>query len=120
MKDTHRYMTIDDVFISWAGQINLKAIPKSHVVTFRREFLSRSKITLLWKSISPLRRKKREKIVAITFNGTQYKPEQLLTLKDGDKVLDSKGRCGYWSEKYMGILHKKIINYCNFIINDKK
>jgi hypothetical protein len=110
--DVGRHMQIDDIFISWAGQLNLRGIPSSLAVPFRREFLSRFAIVLWWRKVSSHRKAIRANIVAVTFNGAEYKPHELLGLKNGDRILDRKGRFGFWSDDYMGQLRQKIIDYC--------
>ena len=72
-------LKIDDVFISWFAQPTLNAVPSSLAVMFRREFLSRSRIMLELKRRSLRRAKRRNKLVAVTFNGAQHKPEEFLT-----------------------------------------
>jgi hypothetical protein len=109
-------MKIDDIFISWAGQQNLLGIPTSLAVPFRREFLSRFGIVLWWRKVSLNRQYLRANLVAITFNGAQYKPAQLLGLKAGERIVDRKGRFGYWSNQHMGELRQKIIDYCEKVV----
>ncbi len=108
-----RYMTIDDVFISWCAQATLQKIPTSLGVMFRREFLSRSRLILKLKCRLPWVMRRRREIVAITFNGAQYKPEALLKLADGEKIFDSKGRFGYWNIENMGPIKEKILSFCS-------
>jgi hypothetical protein len=115
-QDKGRYMNIDDVFISWAGQLFLRGMPVNLAVSFRREFLSHLMPLLFLKKISPFRRARHKKLVAVTFNGTSYKPHELLKLTDGEKIYDSKGRFGYWSDAYMGPLRLKILDYCQKIV----
>lgn len=114
--DTSRYMKIDDVFISWIGQLNLLDIPPGLAVPFRREFLSRYGLVLWLRKVSWSRKFRRDHLIAITFNGAQYKPAELLGLKEGQRILDRKGRFGYWSNEYMGSLRQKIIDYCQKVI----
>lgn len=112
---TPKVMTIDDVFISWAAQATLKKIPISLGVMFRREFLSRSRLVLeLKRRLSSVMRRRRG-IVAVTFNGAQYKPDALLRLADGEKIFDSKGRFGYWSVGYLGDVKAKILSFCALV-----
>lgn len=114
--DQGRYMAIDDVFISWAGQSVLKGIPVDTAVSFRREFLARSPFVLWLHRVSPLRRQRRARISAITFNGLRYKPEALLQLTEGERILDGKGRFGIWSDAQMGSLRQQIIDYCRQLV----
>ena len=119
-QDTGRYMNIDDVFISWAGQPFLRGMPTNLAVSFRREFLSHLMPLLLLKKISPLRQARHNGLVAVTFNGTSYKPHELLKLSDGERIQDSKGRFGFWSDAYIGPLRHKILDYCQKIVNASK
>lgn len=109
---TARYMTIDDVFISWFAQATLQKIPTSLGVMFRREFLSRSRLILWLKRKLPSVTRRRRGIVAITFNGAQYKPEELLKLADGEKIFDSKGRFGFWNTEHLGSAREEILSFC--------
>ena len=117
--DVGPYMGIDDAFISWGGQAVLRGIPTSLAVTFRREFLARSRLLLWYQKHSPLRRKHRSEVVAITFNGTRYKPEELLKLEAGERISDARGRFGYWSDQQMGPLRQQILEYCRLIVANK-
>ena len=111
-----RKMKIDDVFISWFAQITLQKIPAPLAVMFRREFLSRSRFLLELKRLSPFSVMRRNSLVAVTFNGAQHKPEEFLTLKDGDKILDEKNRFSFWSKKYLGNFKAKILQFAKSII----
>lgn len=110
---TPRKMSIDDVFISWAAQASLQKIPTSLGVMFRREFLSRSRLVLKLKSRLPWVIRRRRGIVAITFNGAEYKPEVLLGLTDGQKIFDKKGRFGFWNIENLGPTKEKILSFCS-------
>lgn len=115
-----RHMLIDDVFISWAAQPVLKGVPSSLAVSFRREFLARTPLGVWLRRFSPLRRRHRKGIVAITFNGTSYKPEALLALQDGAPIRDAKGRFGYWTDAHIGPLRTAILAYCRAIVASQK
>jgi hypothetical protein len=118
--DVGPYMGIDDTFISWAAQAVLRGIPTSLAVTFRREFLARSRVMLWYQKYSPIRRNHRSNVVAITFNGTRYKPEELLKLKTGERMSDARGRFGYWSDEQMGPLREQILTYCRLVVSKKR
>ncbi|MCX8509215.1 MAG: hypothetical protein ORN49_10125, partial [Rhodobacteraceae bacterium] len=107
-----KVMVVDDAFISWAAQGRLRKIPVSLGVMFRREFLSRSRLVLELKCRLPWAGRRRSGIVAITFNGVQYKPEAMLKFVEGQKISDSKGRFGYWSDDYLGGVKAKILSFC--------
>ena len=99
----------DDLFISWFGQMRLKPVPNALGVMFRREFLSRARWFGWLKSRLPWVRRRREGIVAVTFNGIEHKLETLLQLPDGSLHHDAKGRFGYWSRQEMGSIKDKIV-----------
>ena len=96
------------------------SVPASLAVSFRREFLARTAWTLTWRMHSPLRQRHREGIVAITFNGTRYKPDALLALADGDLIEDAKGRFGYWTAAHIGPLRTAILDYCRAIVSAQR
>lgn len=110
-----RIMQIDDVFISWFAQPKLKSVPASIAVMFRREFLARSRVGLELRRLSPWRERRRKNLVAITFNGTQYKPEALMALQDGDRIFDNKKRFGIWSMAHLGDFKEKIFQWAQIV-----
>ena len=112
-----RYMVIDDVFISWFARRSLAAIPRSLAVTFRREFLSRSLLVLWIKTRLPWVLQRRAGLIAITLNGSAYKPESLLALEDGAIINDSKGRKGFWNDRCIGPARTRIIASCQRILS---
>lgn len=106
-----RKMKIDDVFISWFAQPKLRPIPSYLVVMFRREFLTRSRFNLELRRLSQWREQRRKNLVAVTFNGSEYKPEALIALHEGDRITDSKKRFGIWSTAYLGGFKEKILQW---------
>lgn len=98
----------DDLFISWFGQERLQPLPTSLGVMFRREFLNRSRWYGWVRNRLPRVQRRRENIVAVTFNGVEHKLEKLLQLPDGTLHQDSKGRFGYLSRSEMGPIKDKI------------
>lgn len=112
-----RRLKIDDVFISWFAQLNLNAIPSSLAVMFRREFLSRSRLLLELKRWSPRVSKRRREIVVVTFNGAQHKPEEFLSLKENDIIVDEKNRFGFWSDHYLGEFRMKILMFAKDLLH---
>lgn len=110
------HMIIDDSFISWFARRSLQGIPTSLAVMFRREFLSRSIFILRLRSRLPWVQTRREGLVAITLNGVEYKPENLLALADNAFMDDSKGRKGYWSDALIGPVKQKLIASCKRIL----
>lgn len=106
-----RKMKIDDVFISWFAQPTIKAVPTALAVMFRREFLSRSRLILELRRWSPFNARRRKGLVAVTFNGTQHKPEEFIAFRDDDRIFDEKNRFGFWSAQYLGEFKKKILEF---------
>lgn len=104
-----RFLSNDDIFISWFGQRRLKAVPPNLGVMFRREFLTRSKWLGWLRSRMPWVLQRRDQIVAVTFNGVEHKLENLVQLPDGTLHRESKGRFGYWSRKEMGPIKDRIV-----------
>lgn len=98
----------DDLFISWFGQMQLQPVPTNLGVMFRREFLNRSRWYGWIRNRLPWVKRRRESIVAVTFNGVEHKLETLLQLPDGAVHRDSKGRFGYLSRSEMGPVKDKI------------
>lgn len=111
-----KHMKVDDAFISWFAAQDLRAIRTDHAVMFRREFLSRVPGLARLKGRLPWVRRRRQNLVAITFNGAEYKPSVILELSEGDPIYDRKGRKGYWSQADMGPLQDKIVAYCEQIV----
>ena len=102
----------DDAFISWAAASNLRWLSKRHAVMFRREFLSRLPGYMHTKNRLPWCKKRRNGLVAITFNGLDFAPKKILSLPDGTLLRDSKGRRGIWSGEEIGPVKELVISYC--------
>ena len=84
----------DDLFVGWSCQDCVRGLSINDLVNFRFEFLAPT----LWMSdlFSVLRRRARQRIVAITFAGPKTKPELLESLADGEIIKDHHGRRGRW------------------------
>lgn len=106
-----RLSWLDDVFISWFAQERLHAVPTTHAVMFRREFLSRWPWLARLRARMPGTRARRKGLAAITFNGVSYKPDALLALPEGAEIKDPKGRRGVWSDAGIGPVRAQIIDY---------
>lgn len=113
-----RKMKIDDVFISWFAQRTLQKIPPSMAVMFRREFLSRSRLVLEVKKRSAFIARRRKGLVAVTFNGSQHKPEEFLAFQDGDRIFDEKNRFGVWDYKNLGDFRAKILQFAKAVTTE--
>ena len=96
------HMRIDDLFISWANQAQLRAVPRNLVAMFRREFLFRSPLLFWLAQKSGITGRRRARLVAVTMNGEECKPAALARLAEGAVIRDARGRIGYWSEAGLG------------------
>jgi hypothetical protein len=86
----------DERFVAWSCQNVIRGISSQDVVSFRLEFLTPAMwITHLY---SILRRRRRQRILAITFTGINTKPEVLARSKDRALITDHHGRVGRWSQ----------------------
>jgi hypothetical protein len=102
------HMQIDDLFISWAGQPRLRAVPPGLGVSFRKAFLSRFGAVLWARRTLPWLRRRREGVAVVTFNGPQLKPAALAALPEGARIEDGRGRFGYWRAADMGPLQARL------------
>ena len=111
-----KHMKLDDRFISWFAQPNLRPVPTNLAVMFRREFLSRSLIWTRLKARIPRIRRRREGLVAVTLNRIPLKMEALATMPSGVVIRDTKGRKGYWSDAAVGPLRHVMIAQSQWIV----
>jgi hypothetical protein len=102
-----RTLRHDDRFVGWSCQDRVRGLSINDVVNFRFEFLAPT----LWLSdvFSILRRRARQRIVAITFAGPKTKPERLAGLSDGEIIEDHHGRRGRWNAFHTGGLKPLIL-----------
>ncbi len=110
-----RPMVADDKFISWVAQPYMKKLPKTLIVKFPGEFMFPWRWWLYVKAWLPWVRRRRRHLVAITLNGMFIKPEKLITLGNGEIVVDDKLRQLVWSETTLGDLRSKIFTYYEFL-----
>lgn len=103
-----RPMAADERFISWVAQEHMVRIPNSFAVKFPGEFMFYWGFWLYIKARLPWVRSRRKALVAVTLNGLMIKPEKLLSLKEGDVIVDEKSRKLIWSEKTLGFMRSKI------------
>lgn len=103
-----RPMVADERFISWVAQAHMKRIPQSFAVKFPGEFMFYWGFWLYVKALLPWVRHRRQALVAVTLNGLMIKPEKLLSLKEGDVIVDEKSRKLIWSQKTLGFMQSKI------------
>jgi len=103
-----RPMVADERFISWVAQEHMKRIPNSFAVKFPGEFMFYWSFWLYVKALLPWVRHRRQALVAVTLNGLMIKPEKLLSLQEGDVIVDEKSRKLIWSSKTLGFMQSKI------------
>lgn len=106
-----RPMIADERFISWVAQPHMKAIPSSFAVKFPGEFMFYWGWWLYVRALLPWVRARRRRLAAITLNGLMIKPEKLLELHDGDRIVDEKGRALIWSPHTLGAMQERIRRY---------
>lgn len=111
-----RPMIADERFISWAAQPHMKAIPRSFAVKFPGEFMFFWAWWLYVRALLPWVRSRRSHLAAVTLNGLMIKPERLLALKDGDRVVDEKGRVLVWSPHTLGPMQDRIRRYYSQVV----
>lgn len=106
-----RPMVADERFISWVAQPRMRALPKSFAVKFPTEFMLPTRALCYLKSSLPWIRRRREKLVAITFCGLSNKPETLIELRESETLVDNKGRILIWNDRVLGTLRRRLIDY---------
>lgn len=106
-----RPMIADERFISWVAQPHMKAIPSSFAVKFPGEFMFYWGWWLYVRALLPWVRARRSRLAAVTLNGLMIKPEKLLELHDGDRIIDEKGRALIWSPYTLGAMQERIHRY---------
>ena len=105
------YLITDDRYIAWFAQLQLQAVPKSHVVKFGSEFVLPTGWLSKLKGRLPWVRRRRGALVAVTLPGGDFKLSKLALLNDGDITYDYRGRPLFWDEKVMGVCQQKIKAY---------
>jgi hypothetical protein len=106
-----RPMAADERFISWVAQRNMKAIPRSFAVKFPGEFMFFWGWWLYIRALMPWTRSRRRSLVGVTLNGLHTKPENLIDLPEGARIVDEKGRVLIWSHRTLGSMQQKICQY---------
>jgi hypothetical protein len=98
-------------FTSWAGQAVIAAVPASFAVKFPTEYMSRiPALGYVWAWL-PWVRSRRRNLSIVTLCGDTAKAEVLLTLGEGDRIVDRKRRWLVWSEAYVGEMKRKILDF---------
>ncbi|MEY2891275.1 MAG: hypothetical protein RJA98_1183 [Pseudomonadota bacterium] len=106
-----RPMVADERFISWVAQPHMRRIPASFAVKFPGEYMFYWGWWLYVKARLPWVRSRRAGLAAVTLNGLMIKPERLLTMQEGETLVDEKSRKLIWSRKTLGAMQAKIRSY---------
>jgi hypothetical protein len=94
----------DDRFIGWSCQDVIRPLPTQLAVRFRIEFLE---VTFWMNRIKArYRRKARQALVVVTFDGALTKPAVIATLRDGAVITDHHGRRARWTDLEMSGLRQ--------------
>ncbi len=98
-------------FLSWAAQAHLQAHPKSLAVKFPTEFMLYWKWLMYLRASMPWVRKRWDGLVAVTLPGGVVSGKNLLEFEEGYEVVDRKKRRLVWSERTLGSMKQRLIDY---------
>lgn len=101
----------DERFISWAAQPVMRAVPARLAVKFPTEYMQPWRWLVHLRASLPPVRKRRAALIAVTFPGVKLKGEDLAALPEGAVVTDRKGRKLFWTDRALGGLRRKIIDF---------
>lgn len=110
-----RPMIADERFISWIGHQHIVPFPKDFVVKLTSEYMFFWAWWLYIRAILPWVRYRRARQAAVTLNGPLIKPEQLLCLPIGARIVDQKSRVLVWSSKTLGSFHRSLMDFLTSI-----
>ncbi len=99
----------DERFISWSAQPVMRAVPADLAVKFPTEFMQPWRWLVHLRAALPWIRRRRERLVAVTFPGVRLKGEDLAALPEGAVVTDRKGRKLFWTDRALGVMRRRII-----------
>ncbi len=104
-------MRADERFISWVAQPVVAAVPSSLAVKLPAEYMSRlAVLNYIWPFLPGVRRR-RDGLAAVTLCGDTVKPQALLSLPDGGRLTDRRGRTLIWSEAVLGRVKRAIADF---------
>jgi len=106
-----RIMIADERFLSWINQNNMRTIPNTMVVKFPTEFMLPWRWLIILRAKVPWIRRRREQLIAVTLPGLEVKGAELLSLAEGDEIIDRKGRRLIWSDHTLGAIRARLIDY---------
>lgn len=113
-----RPMIADERFMSWAAQPHMRRIPRSLAVKFPTEFMLPYRWLIYLRAALPWNRRRWAGLVAITLPGVNLKGPDLAALPVNTEIVDRKGRRLIWSDRALGPVRSKIIDYYKAFAGD--
>lgn len=112
-------MVADERFMSWANQLKIRAIPSKMAVKFPTEFMLPWRGLIYLRALMPWVRRRRAGLLAVTLPGFEVKGEALVAMAEGDEIVDRKGRRLIWSDRALGSMRGKLIDYYSALRRSK-
>jgi hypothetical protein len=106
-----RPLLADERFISWVAQPVMRAVPGHLVVKFPTEYMQPWRWLVHLRASLPWIQRRRAGLIALTFPGVKLKAEDLAALPEGAVVTDRKGRKLFWTDRAIGTLRQKIVDF---------
>jgi hypothetical protein len=106
-----RPMAADERFLSWVAQPHLRRIPRSMAVKLPTEFALPWRWLVLARGAMPWNRRRWANLIAVTLPGVELKGPRLAGLPAGVEIRDQKGRRLVWSDRALGPVRARIIDY---------